>query len=113
MYNNCLCDSFLNWIQSVAASRGDMGANAPQSEALPPPLAPQSEEKNGQNQPFSANFWIFAPSESHFAPSVPPPHKKISGAATGSNIHLKSPSVLLMVQSSILINCLVVSAIFV
>ena len=36
---------------------------------LPPP---PSEEKNGQNQPFSANFWIFAPSESHFAPSMPP-----------------------------------------
>ena len=30
-------------------------------EFAPPPLAPQSEEKNGQNQPFSANFWIFAP----------------------------------------------------
>ena len=35
---------------------GGMGAFAPQSEALPPHLPPQSEEKNGPNQPFSANF---------------------------------------------------------
>ena len=39
-----------------------------QSEALPPNLSP-SEEKNGQNQPFSAYFWIFAP-------SMPPTKKK-------------------------------------
>ena len=53
------------------------------SEALPPPphMPPQSERKNGQNQPFSAIFLIFAPSESHFAPSMPPT-KKNSGAAT-------------------------------
>ena len=50
----------------------------------PPPTCPQSEEKNGQNQPFSANFWIFTPSGSHFAPSMPPP-KKNSGAATTRN----------------------------
>ena len=52
-----------------------MGENAPPPVrgSAPPP---QSEEINGQNQPFSANFWIFAPSESHFAPSMSP-HKKI------------------------------------
>ena len=62
----------------MAASRGGgHGGHLP-----PPPvggsaphLPTQSEEKNGQNQPFSANFWIFAPSESHFAPSMPPTKK--------------------------------------
>ena len=37
-----------------------------------PHLSPQSEEKNCQNQPFWVNFGIFAPSEMHFAPSMPP-----------------------------------------
>ena len=46
-------------------------------------VPPQSEENNVQNQPFSASFRIFAPSESHFAPSMPPPTKKKSGTATG------------------------------
>ena len=76
-----------NWLQetrlafsempvSVSGSiKGALGAFSPHLEALPP-LAPPSEEKNGQNQPFSANFWIFAPSESHFAPSMPPTQKK-------------------------------------
>ena len=36
------------------------------------PTFPQSKGKNGKNQPFSANFWIFAPSDTHFAPSMPP-----------------------------------------
>ena len=60
-------------VSPVTTSRGDMGAFSPQSEALPttcPP--PPSKEKNGQNQPFSAIFLIFAPSESHFAFSIPP-----------------------------------------
>ena len=49
----------------------------------PPPCSPSRKEKIAKNQPFSANFWIFAPSESHFAPSMSLPHKKNSGAATG------------------------------
>ena len=57
-----------------------MGAFAPLSEALPPSTCPQLEEKSGKNQLFSAYFWIFAPSERHFAPSMPP--TKNSGAAT-------------------------------
>ena len=49
---------------------GGAWGNFPPSQRLcPPPTCPQSEEKNGQNQPFSAIFWIFAPSM--------PPHKKI------------------------------------
>ena len=40
-------------------------------------------KKNGQNQLFLANLLIFAPSELHFAPSMPPPN--ISAAATGQN----------------------------
>ena len=66
--------------QSVAESRGGGPWGhlpPPPSEALPPP----SEEKNGQNQPFSAIFWIFAPSETYFVSSMPP-HKNFSGAAT-------------------------------
>ena len=54
---------------------GHGGTNAPSRRLCPPHLLPQSEEKNCQNQPFSANFWIFAPSESHFAPSMPPTKK--------------------------------------
>ena len=61
-------------LESVVASRGGMGAVAPPSQRLCPPLAPPVTEKNGQNKLFSANFWIFAPSESHFAPRCP--HKK-------------------------------------
>ena len=47
-------------------------------ECIPPwrlctPYFPPSQEgKNGKNQPFSANFWIFAPSKKHYAPSMPP-----------------------------------------
>ena len=36
----------------------------PQSEALPLLAPPSQKKRNGQNQPFSANFWIL---ESHFA----------------------------------------------
>ena len=60
--------------------KGWHGGIYPHQRLCPTPLlAPQSEEKNGQNQPFSAKFWIFAPSEMHFATSMP--HKTISGAA--------------------------------
>ena len=50
--------------------QGGMGAFPPLSEDLPhfPPVG----RKNSQNQPFLVNFWIFAPSETHFAPSMPP-----------------------------------------
>ena len=59
----------------MAASRGGgMGGKCPPVGGSAPPLAPQSEEKNGQNQPFSANFWIFAPSWIAFCPlDAPPP----------------------------------------
>ena len=72
------------WVLGSAGIKGGGGHGAfpsPQFEALPPHLPPQSVEKNGQNQPFWANFWIFAPSEMHFAPLMPP--QNISGAATG------------------------------
>ena len=63
----------------VAGDSGSIkGEHLPPSWRLcPPPLAHQSEEQCGQNQPFLENFWIFAPSESHFAPSMPPTKKKI------------------------------------
>ena len=67
---------------SVVASRGGAwGDIFPPVGGSAPPLAPPSEEKNGQNQQFSVIFWIFAPSETYFAPLMPP-HKKFSGAAT-------------------------------
>ena len=37
-----------------------------------PPTCPQSEEKNGQNQPFSAKFWVFAPQNCILPPRCPP-----------------------------------------
>ena len=49
--------------------QGGHGGKCPQVGGCPPTCPPQSEEKNGQNQLFSAKFWIIAPSESHFAPS--------------------------------------------
>ena len=50
---------------------GGHGAFSP-NRRLYPPTCLSVKRKNGQNQSFSANFWIFAPSESHFAPSMPP-----------------------------------------
>ena len=64
------------WVRSLIDSGGIKGGGA--WGHLPPP--PVRRENNGKNQPFSANFWIFAPSESHFPPRCP--HKNISGAAT-------------------------------
>ena len=57
--------------------KGSNGHFSTQSEAPCPPC-PQSDEKNGRNQPFSANFWIIVTSESHLFPSMPP--TKNSGA---------------------------------
>ena len=54
---------------------GGMGAFSPQFGGSAPHLPPSQKKKNVQNQPFSANFWIFAPSESHFAPLDAPPQK--------------------------------------
>ena len=55
---------------------GHEGICPPQSEALPL-LAPLPvRRKKWSNRPFSANFWVFAPSEMHFAPSMPPTKKK-------------------------------------
>ena len=67
------------YLYAVVASRGHGGAFAPSLpplEALPL-LAPHFMVKIGH---FWQNFWIFAPSETHFAPWMPP--QKISGAAT-------------------------------
>ena len=79
LYNGSLRQIYLKRseapIHSGGIKGGMGGGKCPQSEALPPTCPPQSEEKNGQNQPFSANFWIFAPSELHFAPSMPPTKK--------------------------------------
>ena len=60
---------------SSGGIKGGMGENAPPVGGSALPLAPPVRRKNDQNQPFSANFWIFAPSESHFAPSMPPTKK--------------------------------------
>ena len=90
--DSILRDGPKNKRRSSGGIKGEgYGAFAPQSEALPP-LAPSQKEKNGQNQPFLANFWIFAPSETHFAPSMPPTKKKNkqtnkqSGAATAPKV---------------------------
>ena len=68
---------------TVAASRGH-GGICPLSRRLCAPTCPQSEEKNGQNQPFSAN----CPLRIAFCPLDAPPQKKKknSGAATGKGI---------------------------
>ena len=55
--------------------QGGHGGHLPPVGGLPPHLPP-IRRKNGQNQPFLANFLIFAPSETHFAPSIPPTKKK-------------------------------------
>ena len=85
MDNEILLNSTLEQsicITAVAGQWRHQGGRPPPSEALLPPLAPLVRRKNGQTQPFLANFWIFAPSESHLAPSMPPTKKKNSGAAT-------------------------------
>ena len=64
----------------IKGGGGGGGENAPQLEALPPPLAPHQKKKWPKSAIFG-KFWIFAPSESHFAPSMPPT-KKNSGAPT-------------------------------
>ena len=70
---------------TVAAPKGAWGAFAPQSEALPPPLAPTIRRKKmANNQPFLAIVWIFAPPPPRhiLPPRCPPPQKNCSGAAT-------------------------------
>ena len=58
-----------------------------------PPLVPQSEGKIGQNQPFSATFWILPPTAiCPLDATPPPPKKKNSGAATVYILHLYSLS---------------------
>ena len=51
------------------------GGHFPPSWRLFPHLPPPVRRKNGQNQPFFANFCIFGTSETHFAPSMPPQNK--------------------------------------
>ena len=65
------------WSSPSGGIKGAWGKMPPSpSRRLCPPTCPSSQkEKNGQNQPFSANFWIFAPSESHFSTSMPPTKK--------------------------------------
>ena len=45
--------------------QGGHGGKCPPVGGSVPHLPPPVRRKNGQNQPFSANFWIIAPSESH------------------------------------------------
>ena len=89
--SNCL-------LRKTATQGGGIkGAFAPPRLEALPPTCPPVRRKNGQNKPFSANFWIFAPSESHFAPSMPPhkKKKKKSGVATAATTReLKSSPVL-------------------
>ena len=54
--------------------RGAWGAFPPH-QRLCPPLAPQSEEKNGQNKLFSANFFDFCPLRIAFCPLDVPSQK--------------------------------------
>ena len=61
-------------LKAVVASRRGMRA-LPPSRRLCPHLPP-SEEKNGQNQPFSAIFCLFFPLRIAFCP-LNAPHKKI------------------------------------
>ena len=72
---------FLWVLGSGGIKGGAWGHFPPPSLRLcpPPHLPTPSVEKNGQNQLFLAIFLIFAPSEMHFAPLIPP--QKISGAA--------------------------------
>ena len=58
-------------ITSSGDIKGGWG-HLPHRRRLSPLPPSRQKKKNGQNQPLSANFWIFAPSESHFAPSMPP-----------------------------------------
>ena len=64
---------------------GGMGAfTSPPPVGGSAPHLPPSQKKKMAKMPFLANFWIFAPSESHFAPSMQPTKKKkkYSGTAT-------------------------------
>ena len=57
----------------IKGGGGHGGIFPPPVGGSAPPLAPPPvRRKNGQNQPFSAIFLIFAPSETYFAPSMPP-----------------------------------------
>ena len=61
---------------TVAASRGAWGhLPTPSRRICPLPLAPSQKEQNSQNQQYVAKFWSFVPSETHFAPSMPPTKK--------------------------------------
>ena len=57
-----------------------MGAFSPSPSRRLCPALPPVRRKKWPNQSFWAIFWIFAPSESHFAHSMPP--TQLSGAAT-------------------------------
>ena len=56
--------------------KGGMRDISPSPRKTLPSLAPPLEEKNGQNQPFSAKFLDFCPLRNDFASSMPPPHTK-------------------------------------
>ena len=59
------------WISSVAASRGHRDIS-PRSLRFCFPSLPPPQEKMAKICHFRQIFWIFAPTESHFAPSMPP-----------------------------------------
>ena len=59
------------WESCIGGIKGGGGIPPPVGGSAPPP--PLRQKKNGHNQSFSTIFWIFAPSELHFAPSMPTP----------------------------------------
>ena len=68
---------------TVAASRGAWGTFAlPQLEVLPPPHFPPRQKKKLSKSAIFGKLLDFFPSESYFAPSMPP--TKNSGATTAS-----------------------------
>ena len=88
----------------MVASRGHKGSPHWRLCPLCPP-----EEKNGKNQLFLANFWIFAPSEMHFALNAPPKkqtnkqtNKNISGAATGYHSMMQWPGAITSGKTNLL-----------
>ena len=73
---------------SSGGIKGDMGgAYASPVGGSAPSLAPQSEEKNGQNQPFLGKFLDFCPLRIAFCP-LDAPHKKFLGLPLPISIDL-------------------------
>ena len=63
------------YFDPIGGIKGEHGGICPPIRGSSPPHFPPVRRKNCQNQPFLENLWIFAPSEMHFAPSMPPQKK--------------------------------------